>query len=357
MLFPETYASRHWGRRKFVGFETRGEAATHIATVARGFLVRQRLRKYYQERYRKTIDEDSGYYYFTDLHDESEEPQTFWHKPRLAFPNDIQIHQEFHDDPEKFMGQKKYTYASFMSGPYLQRKLGSCGEVERANTCHFVYQNPKKIKCYRFNSELDLDEVGLNEWIHMFDGMKAKDVYIDDYLVIACARSGGNVRYVHDLMLDYKDRPLIQAYGFHAISNMEHKLDVAGCLNYQDRKVFEYCFEFIQNEDKSHSSTVRIFALRCMYSYLYLPAGRAEFFDNTADNAKEGEEFFEGAKGKIILKRIKVFCRSLENCPVDTREFRVKQGRKFKIVKFSTPTVQGVEIALYSVRVRFYAQF
>jgi hypothetical protein len=184
--------------------------------------------------------------------------------------------------------------------------------------------------------------------------MKAKDVYIDDYLVIANARTGGNVRYTYDLMIEYHDRPLIQAYGFHAISTMDHELDISGGLSYYDRKVFEYCFEFIQNMDKNHSNTERIFALRCMYSYLHLPAGRAEFFDATSDNAKEGEGFYEGAKGRLILKRIKQFCRSVENCPVDTREFRIKEGRKHRIVKFSTPTVQGVEIALYSVRVSVY---
>mmetsp|Transcript_15203 Transcript_15203/g.28639 ORF Transcript_15203/g.28639 Transcript_15203/m.28639 type:complete len:612 (-) Transcript_15203:191-2026(-) len=350
MLFPETYASRHWGRRRFEGFETKQEAATHLASVARGFLVRQRLRQYYKQRYIKTLDEETGYYYYTDLYDESEEPETFWYKPRLAFPNDINIHQEFKEDPEKFMGQRKYTYASFMQGPFLQRKLGTCGEVERADTVHFVYQNPKKLDCVRLNGDWDLDNVGLGEWIHMYDGMKAKDVYIDDYLVMANARTGGNVRYTYDLMLEYHDRPLIQSYGFHAISNMEHILDVSGGLGHYDRKVFEYCFEFIQNVDKTRTNTERIFALRCMYSYLFLPAGRAEFFDASADNAKEGEDFFEGAKGRIIMKRIKQFCRSVENCPVDTREFRVKEGRKHKIVKFSTPTVQGVEIALYSLR-------
>ena len=240
-----------------------------------------------------------------------------------------------------------------MSGPYLQRKLGTCGETQRAETTHFVYQNPKKVDCVRLNGDWDLDNCGLGEWIHMLDGMKARDVYIDDYLVMANARSGGNVRYVYELMIEYSERPLIQAYGFHAISNMEHVLDIAGSLSYYDRKTFEYCFEFIQNVDKNHSNTERIFALRCMYSYLFLPAGRAEFFDASSDNAKEGEEFFDGPKGRLILKRIKVFCRSLENCPVDTREFRLKEGRKHRIVKFSTPTVQGVEIALYSVRVSF----
>jgi hypothetical protein len=351
MLFPETYASRHWGRRRFNGFNSEEQAATHIASVSRGFLERQRLRKYYTKRYIKTLDEDTGYYYFTDLYDEREEPETTWHKPRLAFPNDIKIFQYFHEDPEKFMGQKKYTYASFMAGPYLQRKLGSCGETERTETTHFVYQNPKKVEVMKFNGDWDLDNVGLGEWIHMLDGMKAKDVYIDDYLVIANARTGGNVRYTYDLMIEYHDRPLIQAYGFHAISTMDHELDISGSLSYYDRKVFEYCFEFIQNMDKNHSNTERIFALRCMYSYLHLPAGRAEFFDATSDNAKEGEGFYEGAKGRLILKRIKQFCRSVENCPVDTREFRIKEGRKHRIVKFSTPTVQGVEIALYSVRV------
>jgi hypothetical protein len=354
MLFPETYSSRHWGRRRFLGFDSEEQAATHIASVTRGFLVRQWLRKYYSKRYIKTLDEDSGYYYFTDLHDESEEAETFWHKPRLAFPGDINIFTEFIEDPEKFMGQKKYTYASFMAGPYLQRKLGTCGETQRAETTHFVYQEPKKVDCVRLNGDWDLDNCGLGEWIHMLDGMKAKDVYIDDYLVMANARTAGNVRYVYELMQEYHDRPLIQAYGFHAVGNMEHVLDIAGSLSYYDRKVFEYCFEFIQNNDKNHSNTERIFALRCMYSYLYLPAGRAEFFDASSDNAKEGEDFFEGAKGRLILKRIKVFCRSVENCPVDTREFRIKEGRKHRIVTFSTPTVQGVEIALYSVRVSTY---
>lgn len=112
MLFPETYSSRHWGRRRFVSCPSKEDAATHIAAVTRGFLVRQRLRKYYAKRYIKTLDEESGYYYFTDLHDEREEAETCWHKPRLAFPGDIDVYNDFREDPQKFMGQKKYTYVA-----------------------------------------------------------------------------------------------------------------------------------------------------------------------------------------------------------------------------------------------------
>lgn len=351
MLFPETYASRQWGRRRFRGFDDDIDAATHIASVARGFLVRQRLRKYYSKRYVKTLDEDSGYYFFTDTEDESEEPVTTWYKPRLAFPSDIDIRKKKIDDPEKFMGQKKYTYASFVNGPYFRRKLRSGGACERTEMTHFVYQNPKKVDVVYADGDWDLDDRGLGEWIHMLDGWKAKDVLIDDYLVISNARTGNNVKYVLELMQEYNDRPLIQAYGLHAISNMEHSLDVAGCLSYHDRKAFEYCFKFIQiNGEKFCSNTETIFALRAMYSYLYLPAGRAEFFDAASDNAKEGDDFYEGVKGRLILKRIKQFCKSIETCPVDTKEFRIKEGRKHKIVKFSTPTVRGVEIALYSAK-------
>ena len=88
-LFPESYKSRRWGRRRFNGWEgNRTDAATHINAVIRGFLVRQNLRHYFRQRFTKKRCGESGYYYFVDNF--NPEAESTWYKPLLAFPDDIQ---------------------------------------------------------------------------------------------------------------------------------------------------------------------------------------------------------------------------------------------------------------------------
>ena len=90
-LYPEFYASRTWGRRKFVPFKNKRSAATCINAAARGFLARKALSRYYGKRYAKILCLYSGYYYFYDRFDSRPDADPSWYKPRLAMHWDIGI--------------------------------------------------------------------------------------------------------------------------------------------------------------------------------------------------------------------------------------------------------------------------
>ena len=89
-LYPEFYASRRWGVRKFNGYNNDQFAASnHIKTVMRGFLARLSLRRYFRSRYHLEVCKFSGYFYYVDKYNPSVDTQ--WYKPLLAFPGDIQL--------------------------------------------------------------------------------------------------------------------------------------------------------------------------------------------------------------------------------------------------------------------------
>jgi hypothetical protein len=122
-VFPARYASRSWGKRRFVPYEDYKAAALHITAVARGYLARKALRAYFRMRYLRVLDKNSGYFYFADNFNLSSD--TVWYKPRLAFPDDIKIFDPYENDKEDFMKGEKYTHKSFMKGPYIKKaRLG-----------------------------------------------------------------------------------------------------------------------------------------------------------------------------------------------------------------------------------------
>ncbi len=131
-MFPLLYLSRSWGRRKFISWESIDDAATQIAAMIRGWLARNALRRYYATRYCKIFDKTSGYFYFTDNWDPN--TPTFWHKPRLAFPDDIPEYDPTPPDPQDFLKGDKYTYKPFTKGPYI--KLVGTGKLQKARAEH-----------------------------------------------------------------------------------------------------------------------------------------------------------------------------------------------------------------------------
>lgn len=134
-LYPEYYASRRWGRRKFYGWKSKRAAARHIQAVARGFLARRALSHYFSQRYAKILCHFSGYYYFYDRYDTRHDADATWYKPRLAFPDDIGLY--IPEDPEDYLRGDKYSYQGFEKGPYICKvsRLPHCIDDELDFIC------------------------------------------------------------------------------------------------------------------------------------------------------------------------------------------------------------------------------
>jgi len=88
---PQNYASRMWGRRPFNGFQSERHAGIHITSVCRGHLARKKLRNMFKTRFVRVLDKASGFYYFHD----TKTDESLWHKPYLAFPDDVPLEDPF----------------------------------------------------------------------------------------------------------------------------------------------------------------------------------------------------------------------------------------------------------------------
>lgn len=303
-----------WGRRKIPKF-SKDSAAIHITAVARGCLTRLHIRQYYKQRYRKIFDVSSGYYYFEDKY--SENSESSWYKPRLAFPNDIEVYEFSEDDPKDFMKGKmnKYTYREFITGPYVRRELGTYGtkRTVRTENHHFLEINPWKFDAILRVEEIDLNSTPLDTVIHIMDGIKPKETIISDYLLMRTACLDDNCELILQLISTYHHRPLIQAYGLYVISKLNMPLDEFGSLTYISRKAMDLCFDYVLDVNRDIIFPLKVFALQALYNILFTSPGRAEFFDTTTDppsNTSGG--VFDGPSGKRILVRIKTLGRFVE---------------------------------------------
>lgn len=303
-----------WGRRKIPKF-TRDTAAFQLTAVARGFLARLHLRQYYKYRYRRVFDSSSGYYYFHDQHRENVEPS--WYKPRLAFPNDIEVYEPEIDDPKDFMKGKnnKYTYREFITGPYVRRELGTYGRKRtiRSENNHFIEINPWRHDSITSLHEVDLSTTPLDSVIHIFDGLKPKETVVSDYVlmrtVVAYILENNCDSILHH-MEEYSSRPLIIAYGLYNLSKIAVPVDEFGSLEYSGRRAMDLCFDYITDTHRNVIYPHKVFALQALYNILYTSPGRAEFFDTTTDPpAAHNGGIFDGPSGKIILLRMKTLAR------------------------------------------------
>jgi hypothetical protein len=310
IVLPEVYASRQWGRRRFVPYEGDEErAALHITAVAKGFLARLEIRRYYKGRYSKVMDAESGYYYFLDNYFPDADPN--WYKPRLALPDDIEVYEYIPEDPMDFMRGKhnKYTYKGFITGPYLKRQLGGIGvkHTTRAESTHFVYANPLRAGAITDPTEIDLKTTPLGSIICMLDGMSPKEVVISDYLTVRRACSFDNCDMIIETMDTYSDRPLIILYGFMALSKIVVPLDEVGMLSHSARKAFNWCFDIISDRTRTVPYITMCYAAHALYNIMITSAGRAEFFDISGDPQGGGQ--LEGPAGRMILTRMKTMQR------------------------------------------------
>lgn len=318
-----------WGRRKIPKF-TEETAAYHLTAVAKGFLARLSLRQYYKYRYVRVFDESSGYYYFQDQYaTTTTEPNTegdgtmtvaaqpSWYKPRLAFPNDIEVYEPENDDPKDFMKGKnnKYTYREFISGPYVRRELGTYGRKKtvRSENYHFLEINPLKYDAITSLHEVDLSATPLDSIIHIFDGIKPKEAIISDYVLMRTIVSyllDNNCDTVLSYIEKYSSRPLVVAYGLYNLSKMIVPCDEFGSLEYSAKRAMDLCFDFILDPHRKIIYPHKVFALQALYNILHTSPGRAEFFDTTSDPPRSSNgDMFDGPLGKRILVRITTLSR------------------------------------------------
>lgn len=231
-LFRETYASRLWGRRRFEGWLSRDAAATQIAAVIRGFLVRQNLRYYFRHRYTKKKCLETGYYYFIDNYSREEHGESFWHKPILAFPDDIQIFKKY--DPEDYKGPNdKYSFQPVtFEGPFLKRAGLGKGNKMRAKHTSFIPDNPWRDIAISHPREIDLDNTPLNSIISWLDGCKSTSIVLSEYAQMKAAIVDNNWARVLHYMKEQPDNILCQIFGFHCFAKSDIPLDVSGILDF-----------------------------------------------------------------------------------------------------------------------------
>lgn len=181
-LYPEYYASRRWGRRKFTKFTSRRLAAICIQSVARGYLVRLRLSYYFSQRYAKRLCEYSGYYYYFDRYNSNYNNESSWFKPRLAFPWDIK--EYIIEDPEDYLKGDKYSYRGFEFGPYVIKTGVGKNATQRAETFAFIKPNDFRDSALDHPKDIDLNIHPLGTKIAWMDGLKAKSLTINEYVVM-----------------------------------------------------------------------------------------------------------------------------------------------------------------------------
>lgn len=227
-LYPEFYCSRRWGRRRFNGWDNAVDAANHIVTVARGFLVRQWLRRYYRERYYMSVCQFSGYYYYSDTL--NPEAETSWYKPRLAFPGDILLYKE--EDPQDYLKGSRYSKMDFRRGPYHQ--VGGLSKTQKVPTEHeaFKVNNPWRDIAISSYHDIDLETTPLNSIISWMEGAKSESLQLTEFHLMRTAICEGDWNKVLYFMNQMPDNQLIQMFGYQCFAKSDVPLDVSGLLDF-----------------------------------------------------------------------------------------------------------------------------
>jgi hypothetical protein len=205
-------------------------------------------------------------------------------------------------------GLPQYTYTPFLTGPFVKRALKGRGKrkTERADLKHFFYINPKLYEAIVSPSQMDLSVYPLDSIVYMMDGAIAKNVLVSDYLSIRVSCENQNIRAILQLIDANKDRPLIMAYGFYAISTIPVPHDSNGNMTIDAKNAMDLCFDTIIDRQKEYSLTTKAFALHTLYNILSDPAGRYDFFDISED---VNDLPMEGPMGKRIIFRLKTLNR------------------------------------------------
>jgi hypothetical protein len=185
-------------------------------------MARRRLSNYFGTRYSTILCLYTGYYYFHDS--ENPDAETSWHKPRLAFPTDIQPF--VYNDPEAYMKDAKYSQWDYAKGPFITRAGMTKGSTKRVKTIAFIKPNPWRDIALKDPSEIDLDITPIDSIIAWMDGEKAISLRIDEYARMKAAICGNNWELVLRFMRENPDNIFTQIYGLYSFSKSEIRLDI-----------------------------------------------------------------------------------------------------------------------------------
>jgi hypothetical protein len=228
ILNPQTYQARRRGvYRRFRGYRSQYDAASHIITVARGFLARKRVRQLIRQRYCKVFDPNTKLYYFQDNHDPNAE--TSWYKPRLAYIDDILVNNIL--DADDYMQGAKYSDRSGIDGPYY--RLGRCGKAMKSRAEHsaFLDKNPKRESAVTRHEQIDLESIQIGSVIAWLDKSALVDVQMTDYEFMRTVESAKDWGRVIECMRSEPDNEYIQLYGFFSFAKNEVPVDSSGLLD------------------------------------------------------------------------------------------------------------------------------
>jgi len=237
MLYPQFYSSRRWGRRRFNGWESVTMAATHIAAVARGYIARKALRKYYRTRYHTQLDNFSGYYFFVDHM--SPEEDTKWYKPLLAFPDDILPYVE--EDTEDYMKGKKYSRQDFTLGPMYKVAGLNKADLARSDLAAFVVPNEWREQAVGSYSDIDLNCAPIGAVVAWMEGTKASKLKVSQFNAVRVALTKDGWPGVLAIMDEHPHDIVLQMYGYHSFSKSFVPVDDAGILSFVSAHA-RHCF-------------------------------------------------------------------------------------------------------------------
>ena len=350
LLYPEGYQSRAWGRRPFNGWNNDIDAINHIKTVWRGYCARRDLSRYYFDRYKRSKCNLSGYLYFYDTYDSENEFCSFWYKPRLAFPWDIQEVKKF--DPEDHMGDKKYSKLGFIHGPYLKKSGLSKANIKRAKNPAFTKTNPLRDCAISDFHEIDLENTPIGSVIAFFDDSKAIEIHIDEYSLVKAAMLDNNWQRILHYMRKHDDNIILQIFGMRAFAStnvdIQPDKDEGWVLTDTSREVLHFCLEVVEKANGNRpkrdiwlvGQVHLIFTLQALNNLFALRSTRLEYF-NTSHILAVGDE-----RAAIIerytISRLQFFNHFLLQNKFEILQYSKKGTNQFE--SYEIPTTRSCEI-------------
>lgn len=388
-LLPESYLSRIWGRRKFVPYNgDKVRATTHIASVARGFIARIRLRHYFKTVWQKVINDDNkssyfGFYYFYN----TITGETTWLKPRLAFPDDIEFPVNSSEIVNGLVETKGKAYNNtydkdnnedkggdqqnrYSKGPFIVR-----GRLGKNSTSRFqkpLVSLPVKTE---EPADIDFESASYREVSSWLDNNIGKLPNFADLKILSAE---SNWKLMVERMKD-KSSPnnnnnnnnlIVQMYGFHSMSRMEISVEEGtGLVSEHVVSALNYCLETLQSvgHGLKFGCNLLMFTLYALLEMLSNHSVRAEFFDtnsipidaSSTGQAKQLSSAGDAAISDMFLKaniylqnaaiekyledKLSLFCKYLLKIPVEVREEQASKTSE-GVMLVAYPTKRGIDM-------------
>lgn len=122
--------------------------------------------------------------------------------------------------------------------------------------------------------DLDLERYPCYAIVPLIDGLALKPAVVTDYMMMRTACVNDNWAQVFRVMRIYPERPLTQVYGMHCFSKMAMLTDASGALIEPARQSLRMCYDvLLRAETDSVSSTLVVFTLHALYSFISNPPG------------------------------------------------------------------------------------